>query len=154
MPVQSRATIAGWFLRGMKPLAAQFSTWLDSFVHKDDAIPMASITGLEITLGSIATITQVKSLYRETLTLNADGTYVIPVGNLLETIIVEAAANMNLTIGKTNGNTEVAEAIELLAGVPMPIPINIYAKAATTLYFNGITAAATSVTLIILKNPL
>ncbi|EGV44336.1 hypothetical protein BZARG_798 [Bizionia argentinensis JUB59] len=41
------STIKNWFKTGLKPTQAQFwATW-DSFRHKDDAIPLASIDGLE-----------------------------------------------------------------------------------------------------------
>jgi len=62
----------------MKPLAAQFSTWLDSFWHKDDAIPMTSITGLEAALGTTASLETIKGLYRDEIDLvNVDGNYIL-----------------------------------------------------------------------------
>ena len=42
----SKNTLKSWFVRGAKPLAAQFAEWLDSFWHKDEKIPAAKIEGL------------------------------------------------------------------------------------------------------------
>lgn len=49
----SREQLKAWFRRGMKPLQSQFAAWIDSFWHKDDSIPMASIEGLADALNSI-----------------------------------------------------------------------------------------------------
>ncbi|MBR3568220.1 MAG: hypothetical protein IKN94_08105, partial [Salinivirgaceae bacterium] len=49
----SREQLKAWFRRGMKPLQSQFAAWIDSFWHKDDSIPMASIEGLAEALNSI-----------------------------------------------------------------------------------------------------
>jgi hypothetical protein len=45
-----RSTLKGWFAKGLKPLASQFSAWIDSFWHKDDSIPISSIESLQATL--------------------------------------------------------------------------------------------------------
>lgn len=50
----SREQLKAWFRRGMKPLQSQFAAWIDSFWHKDDSIPMASIEGLADALNNIA----------------------------------------------------------------------------------------------------
>jgi len=39
-------TIKSWFLTDLFPTQTQFHNWLDSFWHKDEAIPMSSIEGL------------------------------------------------------------------------------------------------------------
>jgi hypothetical protein len=46
MSIVSREQLKAWFRRGMKPLESQFATWIDSFWHKEDSIPMTSIDGL------------------------------------------------------------------------------------------------------------
>ena len=46
MAVVSRDQIKSWFRRGLKPLEVHFASWIDSFWHKNDAIPMSSIDGL------------------------------------------------------------------------------------------------------------
>jgi hypothetical protein len=56
MAVQTRATLKNWFLRGFKPLASQFSDWMDSYWHQNDSIPIGSINGLQTILNSIQTL--------------------------------------------------------------------------------------------------
>lgn len=46
MAIVSRKQLKAWFRRGLKPLESQFASWIDSFWHKDDAIPMSSVDGL------------------------------------------------------------------------------------------------------------
>lgn len=43
-----------WFSRGAYPTAGQFAAWIDSFFHKDDKIPAASVEGLTDTLNAKA----------------------------------------------------------------------------------------------------
>lgn len=49
----TREIIKSWFQRGLRPTAAQFGEWIDSFVHSSDMIPMNRVTGLVSALGSI-----------------------------------------------------------------------------------------------------
>jgi hypothetical protein len=54
MAKQSLSNIKNWFKTGLIPTQAQFwDTW-DSFWHKDDLIPAASIEGLDALLDSKA----------------------------------------------------------------------------------------------------
>lgn len=41
-----KTTLKSWFSKGKKPLASQFAAWIDSFWHKDEKIPIESISGL------------------------------------------------------------------------------------------------------------
>lgn len=50
MAVQTRSTLKGWFLRGLKPLASQFADWIDSFWHKSDTIAISDVSGLQAAL--------------------------------------------------------------------------------------------------------
>ncbi|MDR3350696.1 MAG: hypothetical protein LBN98_03475, partial [Prevotellaceae bacterium] len=43
----NRNILKQWFVRGAKPLAAQFAAWIDSYWHKDDSIPAGKIEGLQ-----------------------------------------------------------------------------------------------------------
>lgn len=54
MATTDKNTLKSWFLRGMKPLSSQFAAWMDSFWHKDEIVPMASVENLSATLGSKA----------------------------------------------------------------------------------------------------
>ncbi len=40
-------TIKNWFRTGLKPTQAQFWAWVDSFRHKDEAVPVADVSGLQ-----------------------------------------------------------------------------------------------------------
>jgi hypothetical protein len=55
------ATIKNWFLTGLKPTQSQFHAWMDSFWHKDEAIPTNKITGLELILNAKAEKSQFDS---------------------------------------------------------------------------------------------
>lgn len=45
-------TIKSWFRRGSKPTEAQFAATFDSFYHKQDNIPMSSVTNLPNSLAN------------------------------------------------------------------------------------------------------
>lgn len=70
--VVDKDTLKSWFQRGMKPLASQFASWIDSFWHKGDIIPTASIDGLENTLNKKAEQLDVNNLYAEFIVHRAD----------------------------------------------------------------------------------
>ena len=52
MAIQTRSSIKNWFKTTLKPSQQQFWDWLDSFWHKQDEIPIASIKDLETTLNN------------------------------------------------------------------------------------------------------
>lgn len=52
MAIQTRSSIKNWFKTTFKPTQQQFWDWLDSFWHKQDEIPIASIKDLETTLNT------------------------------------------------------------------------------------------------------
>ena len=43
----TRDKIKQWFQAGARPSASHFAAWIDSFFHKDDKIPYASVAGLD-----------------------------------------------------------------------------------------------------------
>lgn len=45
-------TLKSWFLTGLKPLQTQFHAWLDSYWHKDEAIPQSAVSNLTNTLAA------------------------------------------------------------------------------------------------------
>lgn len=61
MPIVDTNTLKGWFKRGLKPLESQFSAWIDSFWHKEEAIPIASVENLQQSLNSKAEKTAVEN---------------------------------------------------------------------------------------------
>ena len=40
-------TLKNWFRTGLKPTQAQFWAWLDSYRHKDEAVPVRDVSGLQ-----------------------------------------------------------------------------------------------------------
>lgn len=40
-------TLKNWFRTGLKPTQAQFWAWLDSYRHKDEAVPVKDVSGLQ-----------------------------------------------------------------------------------------------------------
>ena len=54
MDIAGRDVLKQWFVRGAKPLSAQFSVWFDSFWHKNDNIPANKVEGLQETLNQKA----------------------------------------------------------------------------------------------------
>ena len=54
MAIQTLNVIKNWFKTGLKPSEAQFGDTWDSFWHKQDAIPVASVTGLDTILNGKA----------------------------------------------------------------------------------------------------
>lgn len=61
MAEQTRNTLKGWFQRGMKPTAAQFADWIDSFWHKGDLLPITAINSLQTLLNGKASTTQLNN---------------------------------------------------------------------------------------------
>jgi len=57
-----KITLKNWFKAGLKPLETQFAAWLDSYWHKDESIPMSSVSGLEDALNNTATADQIELL--------------------------------------------------------------------------------------------
>lgn len=61
----TRDTLKKWFSRGAYPTASQFAAWIDSFFHKDDKIPAASVEGLTDTLNAKASATEVMAIRKQ-----------------------------------------------------------------------------------------
>lgn len=62
MATTDKNTLKGWFKRGAKPLASQFASWMDSFWHKDESIPIGSITDLSSILGNKIDRTEIENI--------------------------------------------------------------------------------------------
>lgn len=61
----TRETLKKWFSRGAYPTAGQFAAWIDSFFHKDDKIPAASVEGLTDTLNGKADTATVELIKKQ-----------------------------------------------------------------------------------------
>lgn len=58
-----RNTIKQWFKRGLKPLQEHFWTWIDSFWHKSDKLPISSIQNLGATLDNKSNVDHIHIQY-------------------------------------------------------------------------------------------
>jgi hypothetical protein len=138
-----RDTIKQFFETGDKPTQAQFYQLFDNIFFKDEGIAIANITGLVDALNAKADQTSVALLYTYKVTLNADGTYVLPIGNLMDKIIITPAGNSNIKVGTSAGGEEIMPADDIAASEDRMISCDIIARADKTIYFSGITSATT-----------
>ncbi|HUH35154.1 MAG TPA: hypothetical protein VL022_04910 [Moheibacter sp.] len=53
MAKTSIAQLKSWFRNGLKPTQAQFWNWMDSYWHKDEKLPMDSISGIDEYFNSV-----------------------------------------------------------------------------------------------------
>jgi len=71
MAIQNKNTLKSWFLRGSKPLAAQYADWMDSFWHKDENIPASKIENLQSLLDGKANSNVIEQIKNSVETLSA-----------------------------------------------------------------------------------
>lgn len=131
----SRNILKGWFSTGKKPLATQFAEWMDSFWHKDeDAIPIASIAGLQNALNNKA-----DKVPGTTIVLNPGTAYYdITAGAVLEKIWFQLTTATAISVGKTAGATDVYEqGADGINGDILMTGDRPFRQAAR-IYFNGI----------------
>lgn len=67
-----KTTLKQWFSKGKKPLASHFATWIDSFWHKDEQIPITAISDLDNVISGFET----KPSVDEKLSLKAEKEHV------------------------------------------------------------------------------
>jgi hypothetical protein len=73
MATTPKSTLYNWFKRGLKPLESQFKAWLDSYWHKDELIPLASVDGLLAALSFFGADTAVVDTAGGVITLDMAG---------------------------------------------------------------------------------
>lgn len=61
----NKTTLKNWFLTGLKPTQAQFWEWMDSYWHKDEQIPQASILNLIAVLNAKAELSQLNGHFSD-----------------------------------------------------------------------------------------
>lgn len=149
------STIKTWFETGDYPTQTQFWNWLDSFWHKDDELPTSQITDLDTLLAGKATTEETNSLQTQINNINtgnapvsetytANASYEIAEGKLLEKIVVmPTAALTGFGLGTGDGGFDIQPALPVDAGGAELFLLNIYAKTAKTIWFNGITSETT-----------
>ncbi|MGQ0738645.1 MAG: hypothetical protein ACT4OJ_06255 [Bacteroidota bacterium] len=144
MAVQPINTLKSWFETADKPTQNQFWDWMDSFFHKNEMIPQASITDLVNTLNSLVLQSVFDAFEQgQLVTMDANYTYVIPAGYLLEKIIpyYGGAGEMQISIVGM-GQTDISEIPEIAAGWNRPVQLDIMAENNTDVFIDGIPAAS------------
>lgn len=135
----SLSTIKSWFETGDKPTQSQFwNTW-DSFWHKDDAIPTASIDGLDAELANIPTTEQldaIAALSPVVVTVAGAATYSIAAGKFLEVVVADAASSGSVKVGTSLAGTQIIDDA-VAAGVPTAFRVDHYSKNAGTIHLTG-----------------
>lgn len=139
----NKDTSKQWFQTGDKPTQAQFYQVFDWIRWADDPIAIADIAGLVAALNAKADQTSVALLYTFKVTLNADGNYVLPLGNLMDKIIITPAGDSNIKVGTSDGGEEIMPVDDIAAGEDRVISCDVIARADKTIYFTGITSATT-----------
>lgn len=138
-----RDIVKQWYITGAKPTQAQFWTLFDDLRFIDEGISVADIDGLtELLTGKCSQDALDAFTGGELLTLNADGSYNLPAGYLLEKMVIVPSVDMDIAIGKTAGGEEISMAQTITGGAGETFVINAFANpGAMTIYFSGITAA-------------
>ena len=120
----SLTTILSWFKTGLKPTENQFAQSWSSFWHKDDTIPVASVSGLQSTINNLSqTIQQPDTIaYPGTA-----GMYIVPAGKMLTAVVVESATSQAFNIGTAEGLTDLLSQEQIPANQPYIIRLDVIA---------------------------
>jgi len=74
MATRSISQLKAWFKKGMYPTESQFGDWLDSFLHRNDKIPVGSVDGLSEAVNGKAEQSEVDMLSQNISGLSAQVT--------------------------------------------------------------------------------
>lgn len=144
MAIRSVVQLKAWFVTGAKPLQDQFHDWLDSFWHKNDAIPSASVTGLDGLFTRVDTLENAATGKIVLTGSTASITYQIPAGKLLEKAVVKSTATMTFTVSTASGGSgDIPIGQTLTAGQYALGNIDIFAETAQNIYFEGLSGSVT-----------
>lgn len=138
MPKVSLATLKNWFKTGLKPTQTQFwDTW-DSFWHKDDLIPQASVDGLADALTGLPTEEQLAQLddLVTAVSVSGSGSLSIAAGKLLWKVVLIPTADGRAKAGLTAGGSDFFDRV-VTDGVPRIFNPDHYFSSAGTLHFTG-----------------
>jgi hypothetical protein len=99
-------TVKTWFQTGLKPTQGQFWSWMDKLRWKDEPIAITEVTGLQDFLNALGPKIQ---------RFEATGTfrYTIPVGFIVEWLLVKPTLDCTVTIDDGNGNASNVDVIAL-----------------------------------------
>jgi hypothetical protein len=126
MAVRSRSTLKTYFETQDQPTQAQFWDWLDSYVHKNDLIPVENVQGLQELLAGNGPIE---------VTVSGSATYQLQAGVLLQNVVFQADGSGPLKIGTTVGGGQIIDTT--VDDGNNVISVQYYANGATTLHITG-----------------
>ncbi|MBV6442765.1 MAG: hypothetical protein EPGJADBJ_04489 [Saprospiraceae bacterium] len=140
MAKQSVATLKGWFETGDKPTQQQFWDWLDSFIHKDDAIAQSQITGLVTSLNSLATQASVDALKARIITTSAaSASIVLPAGVILTKVRIKSSAGQTVNIGTMPGESDIYPCDATAPNQVQIVTLDYDIENVMTVYFSGLS---------------
>jgi hypothetical protein len=143
MAIQNINTLKNWFKRGFKPLQQQFYDWMDSFWHKNEKIPIATIDGLESILNTLPSQDAIGSLVTlfvpEVFTTTSNFVYTLKAGRRLQSVILIPSVVSNIRIGLVDGGEDVMVESAIQANETFILDCAAYAIADMPIYINGIT---------------
>ena len=131
-----------WFETGDFPTQAQFAQVFEWLRWKDEPLAIADITNLQTILNSLIP-GGASPLLAASLTLAADGVYVVPSGYAVFKMYMKSVAAVTLTIGSVSVADLYAGPFDLAANAATAMAIDIVAQAATTIKFYGINSSTT-----------
>lgn len=136
-----RDTVKPWFETGDKPTQSQFWSLFDKLWFKDEPLTVDDIANLSDLVITKANQTDLDGYIQgELVLIDADGYYDLPSPYLLEKMIVVPPEDMDISLGKTEGGSEISAA-ETISSAGELLDINQFALTGTLrIYFGGITA--------------
>ncbi len=129
MAIKTVSELKSFFETGDKPTQQQFWDWLDSYMHKTDALAMSQITGLVALLDYMMELIN-NSQGAALITYNATtGSHVLGASELLEKMIVYAPSAINIVISKVEAGVDVLVTdMEVEPGWSDTLALDIFAK--------------------------
>jgi hypothetical protein len=156
MAKSDKNALKAWFQNGDYPNQEQFWSWMDSYWHKDELIPIEIIQGLAALLAGKATQQDIVNLNQridelpnsntgpEIIVYQGDGTYTIEDGLLLEKMIIIPVADIELSIGTIVGTSDIMVTQVFTGGEATVLSIDICAFGSDKhIFLNGITSTTT-----------
>jgi hypothetical protein len=67
--VMDKDTLKFWFIRGQKPTQDQFASWMDSYWHKEESLPMKSVYKLKEALKAKVNLSELPERINERTTV-------------------------------------------------------------------------------------
>lgn len=132
MALQSITQLKQWFRTALKPTQQQFWDWLDSYRHKSEAITIDDLSEpLQAAINSIGSTNEV---------LLPPGTtsFTLLAGTLVEKILFLDATNPAVSVGESEGGTQVYDEWQMIGGIAI-LAGDYYTPVLRNIYFNGVT---------------